>query len=192
MILMLEMPQASLYWAVNHDQSQIFDALEIAVVAARKLETDEWANTFCTPFEVEICRRCWWTLYQIQTQRSLDRQLSANRPILESNFPLPLNINDIDLDPHSKDLPKSRQHITDMSYFLSTLEITRLVSEQRNFDGSAIIEALDMPNHCDIDNVRLRVKRIENDCLQYCDVSRPFDWFILLTAKAMLVRKSQT
>ena len=181
--------QACLYRPTDCDQLLVTDILNVAVSTAHALGIHKSEATQ-TPFEAEICRRCWWTLCQIETQRSLEPELSTNEILVESLVPLPLNINDIDLDPSLDILPEPRAHATDMSYFFLILEATRLIANQKKSKHQPTKDSSDssnIPQRCEMEVVADRVRTIEQGSLRYCDTSRPFDWFILLTARAILV-----
>lgn len=107
---------------------------------------------------------------------------------LTSDVSLPLNVNDIDLSPTADDMPKARAVITDMSYFLLTLELMRLGARAQTLSGSSSTSLeVDTPNLSEYKELERCVRRLENDILRHCHASRPFDWFMLLTGKAMLV-----
>lgn len=138
-----------------------------------------------SPLEVEIERRCWWTLFKMRGhyQGSSATDVEAE---FSSYVSLPLAVNDIDLCPDMDDRPNPRAGITDISCLLFTLELTRLDARAQilsSYSGHARLK------HIERKKLEEDVKRLENNFIKHCDPSRPFDWFLLLTAKVMLVRQ---
>ena len=69
-----------------------------------------------TPFETEMRRKVWWAVCMLDMRASEDQgtDLTITSGSFDTKFPL--NINDIDLDPESKQMPTERDSMTDMSF----------------------------------------------------------------------------
>ena len=81
-----------------------------------------------TPFEIEMRRRVWWAVYTLDLRASEDQ--GTDLTITSGSFDtrMPLNINDVDIDPETKEMPRERNGVTDMSFtriFLGISDITR-------------------------------------------------------------------
>ncbi|CAG8254376.1 unnamed protein product [Penicillium salamii] len=68
-----------------------------------------------SPYEVEIRRRVWWVLCILDVRASEDQGMDYTIPSAGFDTKIPLNLNDSDLDPQSKEMPPERDSLTDMS-----------------------------------------------------------------------------
>jgi hypothetical protein len=123
-----------------------------------------------------------WLRHSRQPRRILDED------VLWSIIPLPLNVNDIDLGSVAGEMPMARDESTEMSFFLINLEVTQLIANLEILDSTS--DPAKMEPSIDVRRknlVECVVTRIERGFLRHCDTSRPLDWFLMLTTKAMLV-----
>jgi hypothetical protein len=69
-----------------------------------------------TPFEVEMRRKVWWAvcLLDLRTSEDQGTDLTMTRDSFDTK--IPLNINDADINPESKQTPTERDGVTDMSF----------------------------------------------------------------------------
>lgn len=107
---------------------------------------------------------------------------------LAHDIHLPLNVNDVDLEPSMGEVPRPRQCLTDMSFFLAILELVQLTSELKLLKTSSTSTetSLGVSNQYQ-KVVKGFVSRFEHDFLRHCDTSRATDWHLMLTSKSMLV-----
>ncbi|OAL26764.1 hypothetical protein AYO22_04117 [Fonsecaea multimorphosa] len=134
--------------------------------------------------EEQLLLRCWWALYVLDYHRAAKCGCAPNATLQSQQVALPLNLNDIDLSPTMQQSPTPRTSVTEMSYFLVVVELTRLQAlalprlkaSESEFDLPKDLES--MANE--------RVRAVEINFLWHCETSRQFDWLLLLTAKAML------
>ncbi|OAP61543.1 hypothetical protein AYL99_03746 [Fonsecaea erecta] len=68
------------------------------------------------PFETEMRRRVWWTLCRLDLRASEDQGTDLSIAHGSFDTKIPLNVNDGDIDPESKQTPTERQGITDMTF----------------------------------------------------------------------------
>ncbi|OAG41132.1 hypothetical protein AYO21_04745 [Fonsecaea monophora] len=133
--------------------------------------------------EMQLWRRCWWTLYVLDYHRALKHGHAPSTIFHSQQVALPLNLNDIDLNPTMRQLPVPRKSITEMSYLHLVVELTRLDATLRYFKtgepGSNHDQTLGS-------TINEQVREVEVNIIRHCETSRPFDWLTLLTAKAML------
>lgn len=69
-----------------------------------------------TPFEIEMRRKVWWAVCMLDVRASEDQ--GTDLTITSGSFDtrIPLNINDADIDPETKQMPTERDGVTDMSF----------------------------------------------------------------------------
>lgn len=147
------------------------------------------------PFEAEMRCRIWWTICRHEAAYAEEINDRKSPPLAQTtNIPLPSNFNDNDLSLDMTTLPAPRIGLSDMSFALMVFEIVRLVGRMGQFmyEKAARVGSRAMAGS---PSTRERSQgilgetrmRIEQGTLRYCDVSRPFDWLILLVAKVTLV-----
>lgn len=153
-------------------------------------------NFGLSPFEVEMRRRLWWSIYLLDSQSS---ELQAiDKQITEDSYDtrMPLNINDSDLSPDMTQLPEPRSSFTEMTFCLVRIEMIVLYSRSalsavgdRNYsnsrggnqDGSLVLEE------------RLRqlgqiINRLREQYLKFCDTSVPVQWVTATIIRLALAR----
>lgn len=170
---------------VDHDSFAKTFRLAIHVAQLLGLDSNEQASH--SPLEIEIRRRCWWTLCRMRQHFIQELGSTVDKADLVSDVLLPLNANDIDLSPTADHMPKAREAISDMSCFLVTLELTQLSTKVQDIGNASTSLEVDPSRRNELEELNGRVKKLERDFLRHCDASRPFDWFLLLCSKAMLV-----
>lgn len=69
-----------------------------------------------TPFEIEMRQKVWWAVCMLDVRASEDQ--GTDLTITSGSFDtrIPLNINDVDIDPETKQMPTERDGMTDMSF----------------------------------------------------------------------------
>lgn len=81
-----------------------------------------------TPFEIEMRRRLWWVLIFLDVRASEDQGMDLTIAAGTFDTKRPLNINDEDLHPDTKEMPQDQEGLTDASIMrisISMCEITR-------------------------------------------------------------------
>jgi hypothetical protein len=147
-----------------------------------------------SPFEAEMRRRLWWSICRHEAAYAEEINDRKSLVAQTTNIALPSNFNDNDLSPDMTSLPAPRIGLSDMSFALMMFEIVRLVGQIAYFihEKAARVGCRAMAGSPStrewskgiVEEARMR---IEQGTLNYCDVSRPFDWLILLVAKIILV-----
>jgi hypothetical protein len=74
-------------------------------------------------YEIEMRRRVWWSVCALDVRVAEDQGTDFTIAIGSFDTKFPLNINNTDINPDSKQTPPERQSLTDMSFALITLEI---------------------------------------------------------------------
>ncbi|TGO85905.1 hypothetical protein BPOR_0353g00090 [Botrytis porri] len=95
-----------------------------------------------TPYEVETRRRVWWTVCLLDFRASEDQgtELSTTGNRVDTKFPL--NINDADLNSHTKDMPPARSCVTDVTLTVVSAEMCDVM---RTLMASSIGESPSSP-----------------------------------------------
>ncbi|KAK6950761.1 hypothetical protein Daesc_007286 [Daldinia eschscholtzii] len=99
-----------------------------------------------TPFEVEMRRRLWWHICLLDVRASEDQGMDLTITPGSFDTRQPLNINNVDIDPETKETPKERVGITDMTFSLVTssqCEITREMMAVSLKDGMPQVDIQD-------------------------------------------------
>lgn len=153
---------------------------------------EQEGNSACSPRDTEIRRRCCCYLLKLWHHDVLQCDGLSEEEFPFSDVPLPLNVNDVDLASVSEEMPKAREGLTEMSFYLANFEVVQLSSNLALLNR-ALNSSEDLVSNATRRKVLVEgaVRKIERDFLWQCHTSRPLDWFLMLTAKAMLVRHPQ-
>ena len=68
-----------------------------------------------SPFEVEMRRRVWWAVCALDTRASEDQGTDLTITYGSFDTRIPSNINDVEINPETKEMPTERDGLTDMS-----------------------------------------------------------------------------
>lgn len=82
-----------------------------------------------TPFEIEMRRRVWWAVCMLDLRASEDQAMDLTITSGSFDTKIPLNINDADISPESKEMPTERYGITDMSFERICAAITEIMRQ---------------------------------------------------------------
>lgn len=96
-----------------------------------------------TPFEIETRRKVWWAVCMLDGRASEDQGTDLTITAGSFDTKLPLNINDADINPESKEVPTERDGITDMSFtriHVGLCEITMQMMAPGSRNGAAGLE----------------------------------------------------
>ncbi|TAQ88114.1 hypothetical protein B7494_g3582 [Chlorociboria aeruginascens] len=69
-----------------------------------------------SPFDIEIRRRVWWVVCMVDMRASEDQGTDTTIKSGTFDTKIPLNINDADIDPETKQTPIEHEGLTDMSF----------------------------------------------------------------------------
>ncbi|PTB47466.1 hypothetical protein M431DRAFT_102197 [Trichoderma harzianum CBS 226.95] len=139
------------------------------------------------PFQSEMRRRLWWHLLSRDSRSGEDYGLeNTSGQLLGSNVSLPLNVDDVDLSPDMKELPKPKNSWTAMTFSLINIELAKSIHKLADI---AATSSLSSPPTEDI-----RIKVIDDlsasieGYLQNCNPVIPQHRMTLLCSR-FLVRK---
>lgn len=85
-----------------------------------------------TPFETEMRRRLWWHISILDTRAAEDHGADPSYTEAFYDAQLPLNINDDDISPETKDPPQERKGTTEMTFCLIRFELSQ-AARRMNF-----------------------------------------------------------
>ena len=159
-------------------------SLLIRIAEAIGLHHDSTTSSF-RPFEIEMRRRLWWQICDIDSHAAEDR---ASNPLIAVNSfttRLPLHVNDEDISLNSFEEVKEREGYTDMTFALSCHEVLYVRRKVFNVLSSAVTysqtESQDSRGQT-IDTVINLQRHIEEKYLRHLNLTRPFHWFIRMVA----------
>ncbi|KGO78399.1 Transcription factor, fungi [Penicillium italicum] len=174
--------------ARRHDSPRfvwMMTGLLIRMGQALGLHRDGTHFDYLSPFEIEMRRRVWWTLCVLDVRSSEDQ--GTDYTITKASFDtkIPLNLNDTDLDPKSKETPQARDAVTDMSVARVTFgmcEVTRQMMAHGFKDEAPSLEEQDRL-------LQQIYQGLERDFLQYSTESGNIKyWVIVIVARLLLAK----
>jgi hypothetical protein len=133
-------------------------------------------NFGLSPFETEMRRRLWWHICILDTRAAEDHGADPSFTEAFYDAKLPLNINDDDISPETKETPKERQGTTEMTFCLIRFELSA-ASRRMNFAGPGLTHCgFKRPQKTREEREKMiedTHKRIDAQYLQYCDMTVP-------------------
>lgn len=141
-IILVQALTIFLFLLRRHDSPRfvwMMTGLVIRMAQALGLHRDGSHFKHLTPYEVEIRRRVWWAVCLLDLRASEDQGTDLTST---SGFDtkLPLNINDTDIGPETKQTPSEHHSLTDMTFTLVSFEMTdvmRRLTAQAAGDGAS-------------------------------------------------------
>jgi hypothetical protein len=133
-------------------------------------------NFGLSPFETEMRRRLWWHICILDSRAAEDQ--GADPTFTEAFYDarLPLNINDDDISPDTRETPKERQGTTEMTFCLIRFELSA-ASRRVNFAGPGLANGgFGRPQKTVEERAEMIEeihKRMDEKYLQYCDMTVP-------------------
>ncbi|KAJ9605988.1 hypothetical protein H2200_009837 [Cladophialophora chaetospira] len=163
------------------------EAFELALGVFGRVGIEASDTEASSAHDREVRRRCWWTLRKLNDQLILATGSERGELASISDVAVPLNINDIDLTLAMDEMPTARTGSTAMSFYLVNLKAIQLTAALKLLGGaghpSKSIRSVQLRRRSLVENA---VGEIEREFLRHCDTSRPLDWFLMLTTKAIL------
>ncbi|CAI7645695.1 unnamed protein product [Penicillium glandicola] len=172
----------------RHDSPRfvwMMTGLVIRMGQALGLHRDGTHFDYLSPFEIEMRRRVWWTLCMLDARASEDQ--GTDYTITRGSFDtkIPLNLNDTDLDPNSKETPQPHDGLTDMSVArvsFGMCEVTRQMMAHGSTDGAPSLEEQNRL-------LEQIYQGLERDFLQYSTESGNITyWVIVIVARLVMAK----
>ncbi|KAL1875312.1 hypothetical protein VTK73DRAFT_10149 [Phialemonium thermophilum] len=179
----------------RHDETRFawtMTGLLIRICQSIGLHRDGTNFPNLTPFEVEMRRRLFWAVCVLDLRSAEDQGTDLTLVERTYDTQVPLNINDTDIDPSSKEFPAPREGPTDMTFSLIRYEICGL-SRRLHVASSA------MAGFCPQEAARSlwereemlteAYERIENKYLKYPSVQdNPLYWVVSNVARLIVAK----
>ncbi|KAK2749673.1 hypothetical protein FQN57_005895 [Myotisia sp. PD_48] len=169
----------------------VWSMTSIAYRIAQGLGLHRDGQTFgLSPFETEMRRRLWWHICTLDLRAAEDYGCD---PFIHDAFydtRFPLNINDDDISPDTKEPPEDRDGISEMSFFLIRCEVILIArrlsfvpasTQCRQFVASHTIKDVEST----IENLN---KRLETRYVMYCDMNIPIHWVCATVARLIIAK----
>ena len=126
-------------------------------------------------------RRLWGYLCAVDSRAAEDHGIALSTSVGDSDTRLPVNVDDNELFPDMQELPLSRAKWTDISFSLTTMEISRFLSDASS-PGSVSSGSPSDQMLIDL------TTRLESVYLRYCDSNIPIQNATLLCANLMVAK----
>lgn len=137
------------------------------------------------PFDVEMRRRVWWSVCLLDTRASEDQ--GTDLVITHGCFDtkIPSNINDVDIDPESKQSPKERYGVTDMTFGRITATISHVTRQMMALTARGGIAALEDQSRL----VNEIYQKLEQEYLQFTTESGNIAYWVAVTVARLVMAK---
>ena len=144
-----------------------------------------------SPFETEMRRRLWWQISSLDTRASEDQ--GTDPSIVEQSFDtkFPLNINDKDFDPSTKETPKEHEGATEMTFDLIrySMGITvRRLSYTPPGAGRCRTMSAGLSTEDKERMIEDLHQYLEKKYLSHCDMNVPLHWVAATVARLILAK----
>ncbi|KAK7883710.1 hypothetical protein LTR67_010999 [Exophiala xenobiotica] len=137
------------------------------------------------PFDVEIRRRVWWSVCLLDTRASEDQ--GTDLVITHGSFDtkIALNINDVDIDPESKQSPKERYGVTDMTFGRISATISDVTRQMMALTARGGIAALEDQSRL----VNEIYQKLEQEYLQFTTEPGNIAYWVAVTIARLVMAK---
>lgn len=143
-----------------------------------------------SPFEIERRRRLWWCIQSVDLACSSVNGATSINLMADWDTRLPLNIEDNDMSPQLREMPKERIGLTSISHCLWRYWIIR---EHRQFfgpDGKRLGMTWTVDKRLPLEVRKSMIDKIEEDLnyqfLRFCDPIKSLDMIILTIARSVV------
>ncbi|KAJ5153139.1 uncharacterized protein N7482_009617 [Penicillium canariense] len=135
-----------------------------------------------SPFEIEMRRRVWWGLCLIDVRASEDQGTDFTIAVGSFDTKIPLNIDDGDIGPESKQMPPEREGLSDMS-------IARVIIKTCELSKEMLIRGPNAPSLEEQDNMLQKIyQELDEGFLRYSTESNVEYWVIVTVARLMIAK----
>lgn len=177
-----------LYLARRHDSPRfvwMMTGLLIRMAQALGLHRDGARFDNLSPFDAEMRRRAWWLICLLDIRASEDQGTDFTIPSGSFDTKLPLNIDNADMNPESKELPPERQGLTDMSIALVMFQMCesnrKMMAPGATGGGPTIDEQSQLLNNL--------YEKLERGYLQYATASGNIAYWVIVRVTRLLISK---
>ncbi|KAF3761610.1 hypothetical protein M406DRAFT_295286 [Cryphonectria parasitica EP155] len=117
--------------------------LAIRIAQALGLHRDGSHFKHLSPYEVEMRRRVWWTICMVYVRASEDQGTDYTIAAESFDTKFPLNINDADISPETKETPTPREGMTDMTFPIDIFKVCDVTRRMMALGGRQGAPSLD-------------------------------------------------
>ena len=162
--------------ARRHDSPRfiyMMTGLVIRMAQYLGLQRDGTHFPHLTPFEIEMRRRVWWGLSALDVRAAEDQGTDLTIP---DGFDtrIPLNINDADIGPETKQTPEEHQGVTDMTFARINCEINIVSRQLMKVSASGAVPDLEQQSRL-INEIK---QKCEQEYFQYTTGSEGIVWWV--------------
>ena len=175
----------------NNDARVIWTLTGLVVRIAQTIGIHRDGSHFgLAPFEIEMRRRLWWQVCILDVRASEDH--GCDPTITEQSFDtrMPLNVNDIDLDPQTKLLPAEKKGCTDMTFSLIRYEVANTFRRLNYIPPGTPRACGDYFASVSLEDKERWItethQKLEEKYLKHCDMTVPIYWVTATVARLMM------
>ena len=144
-----------------------------------------------SPFETEMRRRLWWQIATLDVRASEDH--GSDPSIIEQNFDtkFPLNINDEDISPTTKEPPQEHEGATELTFDLIRYTVSttvRRLSYAPPGTGPCATRAAGLTLEDKERMIEDMHQYLERKYLRYCDTTIPLHWVSATVARLIMAK----
>ncbi|CAG8311630.1 unnamed protein product [Penicillium nalgiovense] len=174
--------------ARRHDSPRfvwMMTGLAIRMGQALGLHRDGAHFAHLSPYEIEMRRRVWWTLCMLDVRASEDQGTDYTITRASFDTKIPLNLNDADLDPESKQTPQAHDTLTDMSVARVSFGMCEVTRQMMAYGLKEAAPSLEEQS-CLLQQI---YQGLERDFLQYTTDSGSIIYWVVVTVARLLMAK---
>ncbi|KAL8746716.1 MAG: hypothetical protein Q9190_001309 [Brigantiaea leucoxantha] len=165
----------------RHDDSRfVWTLTGLLIRLAQSLGLHRDGKQFgLTPYEIELRRRLWWQIVHLDLRASEDH--GSDPTILDQSFDtmFPLNINDSDICPSTKEMPKEREGATEMTFDLIRYTVST-TARRLTYAPPGPGKCRERSNKFTLEDKERLIEElhqhIERKYLKHCDMTIPLHW----------------
>lgn len=175
----------------NNDARVIWTLTGLVVRIAQTIGIHRDGSHFgLAPFEIEMRRRLWWQVCILDVRASEDH--GCDPTITEQMFDtkMPLNVDDVDLEPQMKTLPPEREGCTDMTFSMVRFEVANTFRRLNYVPPGKPRACGDFFASVSLEDKERWItechQRLEEKYLKHCDMTVPIYWVTATVARLMM------
>ncbi|CAP97946.1 putative transcriptional regulatory protein [Penicillium chrysogenum] len=138
-----------------------------------------------SPYQTEMRRRVWWTLCMLDVRASEDQGTDYTITRASFDTKIPLNLNDADLDPESKQTPQAHDALTDMSVARVSFGMCEITRQMMAYGFKEAAPSLEEQSRL----LQQIYQGLERDFLQYSTDSGNIVYWVVVTVARLLMAK---
>ena len=142
------------------------------------------------PFDTEMRRRLWWQISLLDNRSAEDHGVDPTFTEQFYDTKMPLNLNDDDIYPGMRELPKERVGATEMTFCLIRYEIG-IFSRRFTFTSPGGVNSFPGPELSLQEKERLIDechRKLEQKYLRHCNMELPIYWVAATVARLILAK----